>query len=152
MATKQSKCLETFMHVHTISSFSHLELFQVESTTIVLPLSSSDDTTTQLTNSRGSRGVDEVASSWGAGERRGKMGFNLKFLRIFGKAMNVEIGLWPKFENWKKIHKEKTKTTNGIWTLELWNNLRETTNLNLVLKKKNKVWEVKNWKFEVQTL
>jgi hypothetical protein len=36
--------------------------------------------------------------------------------------------------------------------LELWNNLRETTNLNLVLKKKNKVWEVKNWKFEVQTL
>jgi hypothetical protein len=39
------------------------------------------------------------------------------------------------------------------WTLtQVWNNLKETTNLNLVLKKKNKVQEVKNWKFEVWTL
>ncbi len=63
--------------------------------------------------------------------------------------MNVEIGLWPKFENWKKIHKKKEKEkTNGIWTLELWNNLQETITPNLVLKKKNKVREVKNWNFE----
>ncbi len=119
-------------------------VFLVESTTTILPLSSLGDTTTQLTN-------DGPTSSWKASERRGKMGLNLKFLGIYGRAMNVEIGFWPKFENWKKIHKKTTKITNGIWTLEIWNNLKKTTKPNLVLKKKTKVQEIKNCKFEVWT-
>jgi hypothetical protein len=56
------------------------------------------------------------------------MSLNLKFLKICWGAMNVEIGLWPKFENWMKIHQKKPKT-NGIWALELWNNLRKTQTL-----------------------
>ncbi len=56
----------------------------------------------------------------------------------------------PSLKIERRFTKGKKKKTNGIWTLELWNNLQETINPNLVLKEKNKVREVKNWKFEFE--